>query len=305
MKYLKLSENTGITSVIGIGCMRLASREKQDVDTIIRTSLENDINFFDHADIYGGGRSEELFGEVLKDDPTLRNKMFIQSKCGINKGMYDFSYEHIISSVDGILERLHTDHIDSLLLHRPDVLMEPVEVARAFMDLYEGGKVLSFGVSNMNFAQMSLLQEAVPFPLIANQLQLSLAHTRLIDEGFCVNTDWDNGTVRNGGTLEYLKLNGITLQTWSPLQHGMFRGTFIDNPDFKELNEELQKVADEYGVKKDTIALSWLLRLPQKVQVIVGTGNPEHIINAAKAADITLTRRQWYDLYKAAGNRLP
>ncbi len=305
MKYITLSENIKDTSVIGIGCMRIGSKEKKDVEEIIRTALDCGINFFDHADIYSRGRSEELFGEVLKDNPDLRDKMVIQSKCGINMGMYDFSKEHIINSVNGILERLNTDHLDSLLLHRPDILMEPQQVKEAFSELYESGKVKSFGVSNMNRFQMELLQNCLPYQLTANQLQLSLAHTPLIDEGINVNTGWDNGIVRASGTLEYLRLKDIVLQTWSPLQYGMFQGIFIDNEKYSELNDQLQILADQYGVTKDTIAHSWLLRLPQKVQVITGTTTPARIVNAAKAADIKLTARQWYDLYKAAGNRLP
>jgi predicted oxidoreductase len=285
--------------------MRIGSKEKKDVEEIIRTVLDCGINFFDHADIYSRGRSEELFVEVLKDNPDLRDKMVIQSKCGINMGMYDFSKEHIINSVNGILERLNTDHLDSLLLHRPDILMEPQQVKEAFSELYESGKVKSFGVSNMNRFQMELLQNCLPYQLTANQLQLSLAHTPLIDEGINVNTGWDNGIVRASGTLEYLRLKDIVLQTWSPLQYGMFQEIFIDNEKYSELNDQLQILADQYGVTKDTIAHSWLLRLPQKVQVITGTTTPARIVNAAKAADIKLTARQWYDLYKAAGNRLP
>ena len=305
MKYITLAENIKDTSVIGIGCMRIGSKEKKEVEEIIRTALDCGINFFDHAGIYGRGRSEELFGQVLKENPELREKIVIQSKCGINMGMYDFSKEHIINSVNGILERLNTDHLDSLLLHRPDVLMEPQQVKEAFSELYESGKVKSFGVSNMNRFQMELLQNCLPYRLTANQLQLSLAHTPLIDEGINVNTGWDNGIVRTSGTLEYLRLKDIVLQTWSPLQYGMFQGIFIDNENYSELNNQLQILADQYGVTKDTIAYSWLLRLPQKVQVITGTTTPARIVNAAKAADIELTARQWYDLYKAAGNRLP
>ena len=305
MKYIRLADNVPEVSVFGIGCMRIASKQKKDVENIIRTALDNGINFFDHADIYGGGRSEEIFGEVLKDDPALRNKMVIQSKCGINKGMYDFSKEHIMEAVNGSLERLNVDCIDSLLLHRPDVLIDLSQVKEAFSELYESGKVKSFGVSNMNRFQIELLQSVLPYPITSDQLQLSLAHTPLIDEGINVNTGWNNGIVRASGTLEYLKLKDITLQTWSPLQFGMFQGIFIDNENYIELNEQLRKLADKYGVTKDTIAYSWLLRLTQKVQVITGTTTPERIVNAAKAADIELTAREWYDLYKAAGNRLP
>lgn len=305
MKYINLAENIPQVSVIGIGCMRIAAKEKKDVAEIIHTSLGNGINFFDHADIYGGGRSEEIFGEVLKDDPSLRSRMVIQSKCGINMGMYDFSKQHILEAVNGSLERLNVDYIDSLLLHRPDVLMDLQQVKEAFSELYESGKVRSFGVSNMNRFQIELLQSVLPYPITSDQLQLSLAHTPLIDEGINVNTGWDNGIVRASGTLEYLKLKDIALQNWSPLQYGMFQGIFIDNENYAELNERLQKLADKYGVTKDTIAYSWLLRLTQKVQVITGTTTPARIVNAAKAANIELTAREWYDLYKAARNRLP
>ncbi len=305
MKYIKLAENVQDVSVVGIGCMRIAAREKKDVETLIHTALDQGINFFDHADIYGRGESERLFGEVLKGDPSLRDRMVIQSKCGINMGMYDFSRQHIIEAVNGSLERLNTDHLDSLLLHRPDVLMDLAQVRDAFEELYESGKVRSFGVSNMNRFQIEMMQSSLPYTLTADQLQLSLAHTPLIDEGINVNTGWDNGIVRSSGTLEYLKLNEMVLQTWSPLQYGMFQGAFINNEKFPELNEQLQKTADSYGVGKDTIAYSWLLRLAQKVQVITGTTTTERIMNAAKAAEITLTAREWYELYKSAGNRLP
>ena len=305
MKYITLAENIPEVSVIGIGCMRIAAKSREEVADIIHTALDQGINFFDHADIYGRGESERVFGEVLKNDPALRDRMVIQSKCGINMGMYDFSREHIMEAVNGSLERLNIDHLDSLLLHRPDVLMDTDEVREAFEELYESGKVRSFGVSNMNRYQIELLQSSIPFILTSDQLQLSLAHTPLINEGINVNTGWDNGIVRSSGTLEYLKHKDMTLQTWSPLQYGMFRGTFIDNEDFSELNAMLQNLADRSSVTKDTIAYSWLLRLAQKVQVITGTTNTGHIINAARASEVELTAREWYELYKSAGNRLP
>jgi predicted oxidoreductase len=305
MKYIMMAENIPAVSVIGVGCMRIASHKKEEVEELVRTALDNGINFFDHADIYGRGESERLFGEVLRDDLQLRDRMVIQSKCGINAGMYDFSREHIIEAVNGSLERLHTDHLDSLLLHRPDVLMESDQVREAFTQLYESGKVRSFGVSNMNRFQIELLQSGLPCQLTSDQLQLSLAHTPLIDEGFNVNTGWDNGIVRASGTLEYLRLKGMILQTWSPLQYGMFQGILLDEEKYPELNQQLQKLADKYSVSRDTIAYSWLLRLPQKVQVITGTTSPERLIRAARAAEVELSAREWYELYKSAGNRLP
>ena len=305
MKYIQFNGSTRDVSVIGAGCMRLSRLEPKEISTFVHTSLDAGINFFDHADIYGGGRSEEVFGILFAAEPELREQIFLQTKCGINQGMFDFSKEHILEAVNGSLGRLHTDHVDSLLLHRPDALMEPEEVEEAFAQLKQEGKVLSFGVSNQNPSQMALLKTCVKEPLTANQLQLSIAHTPLLDAGFNVNMTDDPAVMRDGGTLEYCRTNGIAVQAWSPLQAGYFTGTFLTREEYAPLNEKLLELADKYQTAPDTIAYAWILRIPGKMQVITGTSRPERLINAAKAADITLTRREWYDLYKAAGNRLP
>jgi predicted oxidoreductase len=237
--------------------------------------------------------------------PDLRDNIFIQSKCAIRDGLYDFSRDYILRSVDGILSRLGTDHLDCLLLHRPDALMDLDEVQQAFSRLHEEGKVLSFGVSNMNRFQMELLQSGVSFPIVADQIQMSLAHTPLIDEGINVNTMFEGAVTRSSGTLEYCRLKGIIVQTWSPLQKGFFDGCFLGDPDYDGLNQVLDRLADKYNVKSDSIAYAWLLRYPAMMQVIAGTMNSEHIISAAKAADIDLTREEWYELYRSAGNELP
>lgn len=305
MKYFDFGCTKRKVSVIGLGCMRMDELNPTQVDRVVKTSIDAGINFFDHADIYGDGECEKLFSTVLKKNPDLRDNIFIQSKCAIRNGLYDFSRDYILRSVDGILSRLGTDHLDCLLLHRPDALMDLDEVQQAFSRLHEEGKVLSFGVSNMNRFQMELLQSGISFPIVADQIQMSLAHTPLIDEGINVNTMFEGAVTRSSGTLEYCRLKGIIVQTWSPLQKGFFDGCFLGDPDYDGLNQVLDRLADKYNVKSDSIAYAWLLRYPAMMQVIAGTMNSEHIISAAKAADIDLTREEWYELYRSAGNELP
>lgn len=305
MRYFEFGNTGKKVSVIGLGCMRMDELNPAQVDKVVRTCIDNGINFFDHADIYGNGECEKLFSTVLKTEPTLRDRIFIQSKCAIRDGLYDFSRDYILQSVDGILARLGTDHLDSILLHRPDALMDLDEVQEAFNKLNKEGKVLSFGVSNMNRFQLELLQSGLSFPIVADQLQMSIAHTPLIDEGINVNTMFDGAVTRSSGTLEYCRLKGIVVQTWSPLQKGFFEGVFLGDPEYSELNQALAKLADKYNVKPDAVAYAWLLRYPARMQVIIGTMNPKHIESATKAAEVTPSREEWYELYRAAGNELP
>lgn len=288
---------------ICVGCMRIANMSESEISAFVDTALQMGANFFDHADIYGGGKSEEVFGKAIT--PSMREKVIIQTKCGIRKGQYDFSYEHIVNSVDGSLKRLGTDYIDVLLLHRPDALMEPDEVARAFSYLKETGKVRNFGVSNHNPYQIQLLQNALDMPLCANQLQLSIMHTPMIDEGINVNMYNNSATVRDGGVLDFCRLNNITIQPWSPMQYGFFEGCFVDSNKFPELNEVLKRIGDKYSVSKTTIAIAWILRHPAKMQPITGTTNLTRLADSLKAADIKLTREEWYEIYRTAGNKLP
>ncbi len=288
---------------IGVGCMRIANMSESEISAFVDTALQMGANFFDHADIYGGGKSEEVFGKAIT--PSMREKVIIQTKCGIRKGQYDFSYEHIVNSVDGSLKRLGTDYIDVLLLHRPDALMEPDEVARAFSYLKETGKVRNFGVSNHNPYQIQLLQNALDMPLCANQLQLSIMHTPMIDAGINVNMYNNSATVRDGGVLDFCRLNNITIQPWSPMQYGFFEGCFVDSNKFPELNEVLKRIGDKYSVSKTTIAIAWILRHPAKMQPITGTTNLNRLADSLKAADIKLTREEWYEIYRTAGNKLP
>ncbi len=290
---------------VAVGCMRIDRLTEKQVSAFVNTALENGANFFDHADIYGkGGASETAFGKAIANIP--REKLLIQTKCGIVPGVsFDFSYKHIVKSVEGSLKRLGTDYVDVLLLHRPDALMEPEEVARAFDYLKSSGKVLHFGVSNQNPYQMQLLQRYLDMPLCANQLQLSIMHTPMIDAGINVNMYNQSATNRDGSVLDFCRLHEITIQPWSPMQFGFFEGCFVDNEKFPKLNAVMQRIADEHGVSKTTLAIAWILRHPAKMQPITGTTNPTRLQDCLRAADVTLSREEWYEIYKAAGNILP
>lgn len=301
--------NIGLSSIssspIALGCMRISNFSVEQVEQLIQTSLDLGIDLFDHADIYGGGASEKVFGEALSRHPEWRSRMIIQTKCGIRKGMFDFSLEHILSSVDASLKNLQTDYIDILLLHRPDTLMDPKEVAEAFDILYKSGKVKHFGVSNHSPLQIQLLQKHVKQPLIINQMQFSIMHSLMIDSGFNVNIDNHEAIPSDRGVLEYCRLNDITIQTWSPFQYGMFEGVFIDNPKFPVLNQVLDELSTLKGVSKNAIAVAWILRHPAKMQVVVGTTSIERLSQIAQASTITLTREEWYRIYLSTGKVLP
>ena len=298
--------STGLeVSRIGLGCMRMVALESSDAVRVLQTCLENGINFFDHADIYGGGQSEVRFAQAMKELGLDREKLVIQSKCGIRKGFFDFSKEHILDSVDGILSRLQIDYLDLLALHRPDALMEAEEVAEAFRVLKESGKVRHFGVSNQNRYQMELLQSYLDEPLMVNQLQLSPAHTPMIDAGFHVNMKDDPATMRDGGILEYCQLKSVTPQAWSPFLINLQEGIFANHPAYEELNQTIQHYADDYGVAAEAIVVAWILRHPAKIQTIVGSMNPDRLTKIAQAFDVQLTREQWYHIYRSTGNVLP
>lgn len=305
MKNINIANGEIKASEIAIGCMRIAGLEKSQASNLINTALEEGINFFDHADIYGGGRSEEVFADAIEMNSSIREKMIIQTKCGIRKGFFDFSKEHIISSVDASLKRLKTEYVDTLLLHRPDTLMEPEEVAEAFTKLYNEGKVRYFGVSNHNAMQIELLNKYLNNKVIINQLQFSVMHTGIIDSGLNVNMKIDPSIDRDGSILEYCRLKDITIQAWSPYQYGFFEGVFLDNDKFPELNEKINEIATAKGVSNTAIATAWILRHPAKIQTIVGSTSVDRIKDICKASDVELSRKEWYEIYLAAGNKLP
>lgn len=304
MKKINLTENINSSAVV-MGCMRIGNKSVNEVEKLVFAALENGINFFDHADIYANGESERLFGEVLKLHTDLREKIYIQSKCGIRQGMYDFSKEHIISSVEQSLKRLNTDYLDTLLLHRPDALCEPSEVAQAFDELYKSGKVRNFGVSNQNPYQIMLLQKYISQPIIINQLQFSIMSSGMIDSGFNVNMTNPESVSHDGNILDFCRLKDITIQAWSPFQYGFFEGVFIDNPKFPELNKTLDEIAKKYEVSSSAIALAWILRHPSDMQVVTGTTNIDRLTDICKGADIKLTREEWYRIYLSSGKKLP
>jgi predicted oxidoreductase len=288
-----------------MGCMRLNSLSIPEAGRLIQTALDSGINFFDHADIYGGGECETIFAEAIQMNAQIREKMIIQSKCGICKGFYDSSKEHILRSVDKILARLKTDYLDILLIHRPDTLMEPEEVAEAFAVLLNSGKVRNFGVSNYNPMQINLLQKFVPKKLIVNQLQLSVVHTPMIDSGIAVNMHINQAVDREGSVLEFCRLNDITIQAWSPFQKGFIEGPFFDEPKYAELLKTIRGIAGKYGVSDTTVAVGWITRHPANIQVVVGTTQAQRLIDCCKGSELPLTRQEWYEIYQAAGNMLP
>ncbi|MCR5077476.1 MAG: aldo/keto reductase [Prevotella sp.] len=319
MKYIQL--NGKPVSEVVLGLMRIPDKTTEEVVSLLETALDEGINMIDLADIYGDGQCETNVGRAFAARPDLRERLFVQSKCGINKHgtsfdgkpftFFDFSREHIIQSVDGILSRLQTDHIDSLLLHRPDVLMEPGEVAEAFTQLHRQGKVLSFGVSNENPSQMELLSSALPFPIVTNQLQLSCAFTPMIDAGLNVNMQNQASIVHESGVLDYCRLKGIAVQAWSVMQHGYFEGIFLGSGKYPRLNETLQAIAARKGgetglpVTPMALALAWILRLPHPMQAVIGTTRNSRVREAAVASAISLSREEWYEIYESAGNVLP
>lgn len=306
MKNIDIGKSGIYASELGLGCMRMAALEKGEAEKMIKISLEEGINFFDHADIYGGGKSEEVFADAINMNSTVREKMIIQTKCAIVPGvMYDFSKEHILNSVDKSLKRLKTEYVDTLLLHRPDTLMEPEEVAEAFSKLYNDGKVKKFGVSNHTPMQIDLLNKYLDDKIIINQLQFSIMHTGMIDSGLNMNMKNDSSIDRDGGVLEYCRLKDITIQAWSPYQYGFFEGVFLDNDKFPVLNEKINEISEKKGVTNTAIATAWILRHPAKIQTMVGTMNPKRLKEICKASDVELTRQEWYEIYLAAGNKLP
>lgn len=290
---------------LALGCMRLKNLSIEDAEKLIKFALDNGVNLFDHADIYGARRCEELFGEVLKKNPDLRSKMIIQSKCGICKGYYDLSKEHIIKQVKESIRLLNCDYLDILLLHRPDALVDYEEVNEAFNYLYDNGLVKSFGVSNMNVMQIELYNKYLTHKIKHNQVQFSIVHSHLISEGVFFNMSEPESPSRSGGMIEYAMLKDISLQAWSPVMASWDDGTFIDNPKYEKVNKKLEELASKYNVSKNAIAIAFILRHPANIIPVVGTTSIIHLEEMLKAKDINLTKEEWYSLYLSGGHILP
>lgn len=308
MKNINIVNGPQNASAIIQGCMRMPALTKEEAAKVIRSAYGCGVNFFDHATCYGNGDAEVRFAEAFPLTGLKREDIFIQSKCGLcfDRGEFDWTKENILTSVDESLRRLKTEYLDALLLHRPDVLYDPEEVAEAFDRLEKAGKVRFFGVSNLVPMQIELLNRYVKQPLVINQVQLSLEQSQLIDQALYMNNKTTEFSInRDGNALDYCRLKDITIQAWSPLQVGMFGGTFIDNPDFPELNRELAEIADREGVSKAAVAIAWILRHPAKMQAIIGSMNPAHIEDACAASNVKLSHHDWYALYLAAGKYLP
>ncbi|WBM78976.1 aldo/keto reductase [Cryobacterium breve] len=311
MKTFTLPGTDIVAPNVILGLMRIQEKSDDEVRDLVRTARDAGIDFLDHADIYGSELHgcERRFGEALQLTPAQRDEITIQTKTGIvGDGPYfDFSYEHIIESVEGSLAALRTDHIDILLLHRPDALVEPEEVARAFDELEAAGKVRAFGVSNHTPRQIDLLRKYVRQPIVVNQLQLSLTHAPIIAQGVAANMSAQEQAVTRdgGGIVDYCRLNDITIQAWSPFQAGFFTGVFLGSPEYPELNAVIDRLSAQYGVPAIAIATAWILRHPARMQVVLGTTTPERVTGAAQGSDVTLTRAEWYELFRAAGHIVP
>ena len=309
MKYIDIANGPQKVSTVIQGCMRMPALSKEEAAEVIRTAHDEGVNFFDHATCYGeNGEAETRFAEAFPLTGIAREDIIIQSKCGLcfDRNEFDWSKENILSSVDDSLKRLNVEYLDTLLLHRPDVLYDPEEVAEAFDILEEKGKVKYFGVSNLVPMQIELLKKYVKQPLVINQVQLSLEQSQLIDQALYMNNKTTDYSInRDGNCLDYCRLHDITIQAWSPLQKGMFGGTFIDNPEFEKLNKALAEIGDREGVSKTAVAIAWILRHPAKMQAIIGTMNPAHVKDACDATKVNLSHHDWYELYLAAGKFLP
>lgn len=317
MKQINLGSTSLKIPAMGLGIMRMEAKTPEEAAKAIDTAYDNGINYIDSADIYGQGKSEEVFGKALKLAKVNREDLFIQSKVGIivdparSHGSfvfgsrYEFTKQHILDAVDGVLKRMDIDYLDAVLLHRPDPLMDLEGIKEAFDILQASGKVRFFGVSNFNPQQFQMVQDSITQRLMFNQLQFGLMHTGMVDFGINTNISNADGTDHDGGLLDFCRRKHVTIQAWSPFQYGNFEGTFINNPDYPELNKELEKLADKYGVGKNAIAAAWILKHPAQIQMVMGTMTPAHIADSAKGANVDLTNQEWYDLYLAAGHKLP
>ena len=304
MKKIILGSSGIEASEIALGCMRICRRPMDEAERLILTALDEGINYFDHADVYGFGDSELYFGEILKRHPGMRERLYLQTKCTLirdeEKTLYlDTSKKHILRSVDDSLRRFGTDHIDLFMLHHPDTLMEPEEVAEAFDILQASGKVRYFGVSNFKQMELQYLQSCLSQKLVVNQMQLSVAHTEVIDSANSIKLNQKDNIDHNGSVLTYMRMNHMTLQAWSPFQVGFYGGVFMEDEGYPVLNGVVKHLAEKKDVSPSAIAIAWILNHPAKIQPMVGTTNPERLKDICRACGVKLDRAEWYELYRA------
>ena len=306
--YSLANSNLNVSSVI-LGLMRIGQMSDADIRKLVDTALSAGINMVDHADVYGQPlhHCESRFAQAMQFSPADRAKIVIQSKAGIRKGYFDFSESHLLEAVDGSLLALKTDYLDILLLHRPDALVEPEEVASAFDKLQSAGKVRNFGVSNQSPGQIELLKTCVRQPLIVNQVQLSITHAPLIAQGVAINmAGLEQSVDRTLGLLDYSRKESMTLQAWSPFQKQFFDGSFIGDRDaYPELNDALDEIAKARGITPTGVAVAWIARHPARMQIVLGTTRPERVRESVAGAGVTLSREEWYRLYRSAGYSVP
>ncbi|MHA7861451.1 aldo/keto reductase [Tessaracoccus sp. Y36] len=311
MKTHRLGTTDLEVPAVVTGVMRIQDKTDDEIRALYTASREAGINFFDHADIYGSAPyhgCEKRFAEALRLSAAERGEIILQTKAGINKDgpFFDFSYEHLVRQIDDSLTALETDYLDVFLLHRPDALVEPEEVARALDEAVTAGKVRHVGVSNHTPNQIELLKRYVRQPLVANQLQLSITHAPIVAQGVAANmVDVKQSVSLDLGILDYCRLHDITVQAWSPFQAAFFNGVFLGNADYPELNAVIDRLAAKYGVAPEGIATAWITRHPANIQVVLGTTTPERVTKAAAGADVELTRPEWYELFRAAGYLVP
>lgn len=307
MKNINIVKGPSNLSTISLGTYYMAEIEKNKAADVLSNAIDLGVNYFDTAPCYADGEAERRFAQAKDIAGITREQFIIQTKCGIeiDKSMFDWSENNILTSVENSLSRLQVDYLDVLLLHRPDLVYDPEEVASAFEKLYTSGKVKYFGVSNLKPMQIDVLKKYVKQPIIINQLQFSLKMSHLIDPLLYVNMETDFAINRDGDILDYCRLNDITIQPWSPLTYGFFAGSFLDNDKFPELNKALHRLGDKYNVPISAVAIAWILHHPAKMQPIVGTMNPKHLQEICEATTINITKQEWYELYLAAGHFLP
>jgi predicted oxidoreductase len=325
MKAMPLEKRGISNSRVVFGCMGIGGDWNQEpltkndyitAEAAVEAALSIGITMFDHADIYKMGKSESVFGQILKNRPDLRDQIVLQSKCGIRMAdgvfpaRYDFSKNHIVTAVDGILARLGVEHIDVLLLHRPDPLMEPDEVAEAFNVLRSSGKVRHLGVSNMTAAQIRFLQRSIPEPLVVNQLEMSLARTDWLDQGILVNQKEGAKVNFADGLMEHCQMENLQIQAWGPLAQGVYSGRSLDGATdaVKQTAALVQQMANDKETTPEAIVLGWLMKHPAYIQPVIGTSSAERVLackDAVRQSQL-MSREEWYGLYESSrGHRVP